>query len=256
MKNNSLWLALLFGSVSNFALAGGIDSVAEQPMRPEQSDWSWVAAVSAGSAWESFGQTQTFYLTPEIEKSYRANKSTEALFVGEVFFGIQKTLSQTFQGQLGVALLAADSADLNGVIWDDADPIFDNFVYKYKIQHTHVTLKGKLLGDANLWLTPWVSGGVGVGFNNSHGYQGTPVIYEAVPTPDFPSHTETTFVYTVGAGVQKTLNEHWQIGLGYEFADWGKSQLRRAAEQTLNRKLTIDHLYTNSILLSIIYAIP
>lgn len=24
---------------------------------------------------------------------------------------------------------------------------------------------------------------------------------------------------TVGAGVKKTLNQHWQFGVGYEFAD-------------------------------------
>ncbi|ASQ46513.1 hypothetical protein clem_09820 [Legionella clemsonensis] len=29
---------------------------------------------------------------------------------------------------------------------DDADLLFDNFIYSYKIQHTYVALKGKTFG--------------------------------------------------------------------------------------------------------------
>jgi hypothetical protein len=37
------------------------------------------------------------------------------------------------------------------------------------------------------------------------------------------------------------LLAHWQIGAGYEFG--GKNGLSRAAKQTLNNGLTLNHLY-------------
>ena len=219
----------------------------------QQPAWSWVGTVSLGPVWEDGGATQTFYLTPEIEKTYVANKTTKALFAGEVFLGAQKTLSPMMYGQLGLAVAATSNASLSGAIWDDGDPQFNNFTYAYKIQHTHVAVKGKLLADAGFWVMPWVSGSLGVGFNNAHGFHNTPTLFEALPTPDFASHTQTAFTYTVGAGVQKALNEHWQMGVGYEFADWGKSSLGRADEQTHGGGLALNHLYTNGLMFNLTY---
>ncbi len=222
-------------------------SAIQQPSR------AWVGTLSAGPFWQSSGTTQTFYLTPDIEKTYTANHAANALFAGEFFLGLQKQLTQTIQGQLGLVVAATSQANLSGDIWDDADPQFDNYTYRYKIQHTHIAAKGKLLADWDYWLIPWVSGSLGIGFNNAHGFHGTPTIFEALPTPDFASHTQTAFTYTVGAGVQKALTAHWQVGAGYEFADWGKSSLGRAQGQTLNNGLTLNHLYTNGVLFNLTY---
>jgi len=247
MKKISLLLVLCTGLITSSTFADTTAAAAGNP------DWTWVTTLSVGPAWESAGNTQTFYLTPEIEKSYVANKSTKTLLDGEVFLGIQKALSQNMQGQLGVAVAATSDANLSGVIWDDADPEFDNFTYNYKIQHTHVALKGKLLAEAGLWFTPWLSGSLGVGFNRAYSFNNEPIIWEAVKTPNFSSHTQVAFTYTIGVGIQKALDKHYQIGLGYEFADWGKSQLGRAAEQTLNQGLTLNHLYTSAVLLNLTY---
>lgn len=219
----------------------------------EQPTWAWVGTLSAGPVWQGGGTTQTFYLTPDIEKTYTADKSTSALFDGEVFLGLQKALNQTLYAQLGLAVAATSNATLSGAIWDDADPEFNNYTYNYKIQHTHVAAKGKLLADTGFWLIPWVSGSIGVGFNDTHGFHSTPTIFEALPTPDFSSHTQTALTYTVGAGVQKALNQHWQVGVGYEFADWGKSHLGRATGQTLNQGLGLNHFYTNGVLFNLTY---
>ena len=221
------------------------------PVTPSK-DSTWVASIAAGPIWARGGETQTFYLTPEIEKTYAARKSTNAIASGELFVGIQKSLTSHWFGQLGLAA-ATTNAKLQGVIWDDADPQFDNYSYQYKVRNTRLAVKGKLLADAGFWLIPWVNGSLGVGFNDAHGFHSTPTLFEALPTPDFSSHTQTALTYTVGAGIQKTLNEHWQIGVGYEFADWGKSQLGRDAEQTLGSGLTLKHLYTNGVLFNLTY---
>lgn len=214
---------------------------------------SWVATLAVGPVWESAGNTQTFYLAPEIEKTYTANHSSRALANGEFFLGIQKSLQAQLQGQLGLAVATTGNAVLSGNIWDDADVTFNNYTYNYKIRHTHIALKGKLLADRGYIVTPWISASLGAGFNQSHDFTNTPLISEAIVMPNFANHTITTFTYTLGAGIQRNLNAHWQAGMGYEFADWGQSQLHRAAGQTLNTGLSLSHLYTNGFLLNLTY---
>ncbi|RMX21650.1 porin family protein [Legionella jordanis] len=222
------------------------------PVMPSK-DWTWVASIAAGPVWARGGETQTFFLAPEIEKTYAARKSTNVLASGELFVGIQKTWSSQWLGQLGLAAATTGNAKLQGVIWDDADPEFNNHSYQYKIRNSRIAVKGKLLLDKGYWLMPWVSASLGVGFNRAHEYSNAPLIFEALPNPNFADHTKTAFTYTLGAGVQKAFNDHWQVGIGYEFADWGKSELGRADMQTMNSGLALNHLYTNGVLLNLTY---
>ena len=247
MKRSDVLSALLTSFLTGTVFAGVMGPVSQS------SNWSWVSTLSVGPVWEQAGKTQSFYLTPEIEKTYAANQSTNALADGELFIGMQKKLSTTIQTQLGLAVAATSDASLSGLIWDDEIPRFANHSYRYKIQHSHVAVKSKMLMDKGYWLTPWISGSLGVGFNAAHAFQNTPLIYEAIVNPNFASHTQIAFTYTVGAGLQKAINQHWQVGVGYEFADWGQSRLGRAAEQTLNNGLGLNHLYTNGILFNLTY---
>src|SRR3990167_1608817 len=229
------------------AVAGTMGSVVPA------KDWRWVSSINIGPVWEDAGQTQTFYLAPDIIKTYTASNATHTLVDGEIFLGIQKDLPKALQGQLGFAVAVTSNAKLSGNIWDDADATFNNYSYSYQVQHTHVAVKGKLLADRGYWFMPWVSASLGVGFNDTHGFENTPLISQAVTMPNFASHTKTSFTYTLGAGLQKALNQHWQVGAGYEFADWGQSQLNRASGQTLNSGLSLNHLYTNGVLFNLTY---
>ncbi len=214
---------------------------------------SWVVALSLGPVWEDAGDKQTLYLAPDLEKTYTADNNTQALFDGELFLGLQRELSQSLVGQLGFAVAATSSAELSGNIWDDADPTFNNYTYNYQIQHAHLAMKGKLLIDRGYWVIPWVSASIGVGFNHAYDFNNTPVIFEALAMPDFSSNTETSFTYTLSAGLQKILNQHVQVGVAYEFADWGQSQLGKALGQTSASGLSLDHLYTNGIMFNLTY---
>lgn len=190
---------------------------------------SGVATLSLGPVWENAGNTQTFYLASNIEKTYAANHASHALVDGEIFLGIQKPIREKLDAQIGIAVATTGNASLSGNIWDDAQSQFNNYTYSYQVRHTHVAIKGKLLSDRGYIVTPWIIGSVGVGFNQSHDYSNTPTISEAVVMSNFANNTTTAFTYTLGAGVQRHLDQHWQAGVGYEFADWGRSQLSRAS---------------------------
>lgn len=218
------------------------------------SGMSKVVTLSLGPVWEKVGDTQTFFLAPNIEKTYAAHRSSHALVDGELFLAFQKPLREQLEGQLGLAVATTGNASLSGQIWDDADVVFNNYTYSYQIRHTHLALKGKVLRDIGYYkLIPWVSGSLGVGFNKSHDFTNTPTITEAVVMPNFSGHTTTTLTYTLGLGFQRELKQHWQAGIGYEFADWGKTRLNRAPGQTANNGLFLSHLYTNGFLLNLTY---
>ncbi|KTD16483.1 outer membrane protein [Legionella jordanis] len=220
---------------------------------PFQPTWQWVGAISAGPAWTRTLQNQTLYLAPEIEKAYIANKHTDALASGELFLGLQEAFSPDWHGQIGLAGVVSGNAKLQGIIWDDADPQFANYRYDYKLFHSHIAVKGKLFKELGYWVTPWVSGSLGVGFNRSYDFNNSPLIPEALANSNFSNHTKTAFTYTVGAGVQKHLGAHWSIGAGYEFADWGKSELGKAAGQLFDNRLKLNHLYSNAVLFNLTY---
>lgn len=240
-------LAISFGLFSEVVFSGSMGR------ENQETGWTWVDTLSLGPVWGTSGETQTFYLTPTIEKTYSANKSNNVLFYGEFFAGLQKNLSQTVIGQLGLAVAASGDATALGVIWDDADPEFDNYTYSYKIQHTHLAVKGKLLKDMGFWVMPWIGGSLGIGFNKDYSFINIPTIFEAIPNPNFTSHTQTAFTYTLSIGMQMALDMNWQVGAGYEFADWGKNRLGRAQEQTLNTGIALNHFYTNGLMFNLTY---
>ncbi|WP_027272276.1 hypothetical protein [Legionella sainthelensi] len=83
------------------------------------------------------------------------------------------------------------------MIWDDANLQFDNFTYGYKVQHTHIAAKTKVLFDQGYR--------IGEGFNDAYSYQSTPLIFKARPTPHFKLYTQTTFTYYTVDGGCKSL---------------------------------------------------
>ena len=213
-----------------------------------------VATLSAGPAWYNQSNTQSIALQPDFINTYVEHTPTQILASGEFFLGLQQTVNALWLTQFGVAVSTDSSARIQGDVWELADPTFDNFTYQYKIIHTHVAAKGKLLSR---WFSktvlPYVAGSIGVGFNQAYQFTVTPTIYAAVAPPPFAQNTQTSFTYTVGAGIQKVITTHWQTSIGYEFGDWGKSQLSPAVGQTINTGLSLNHLYTNQLQFGITY---
>lgn len=219
----------------------------------QPSKMNWVGTFSIGPTWTSPGSQQTLQLTPQIEKIYTAYQPQNTLADGEVFLGIKRDLPYDLFAHIGVAGALTSQAGLSGQIWDDADSQFNNYIYGYHIQHGHVALKAKVFKDLEYSVLPWVSGSVGVGFNRSNGFYNVPTISQAVVQNNFGNHTQTSFTYTVGAGLQKIINSNWQAGIGYEFADWGQSHLNAATGQTQGQGLSLNHLYTNGLMFNITY---
>jgi opacity protein-like surface antigen len=217
-----------------------------------------VVGLIAGPSWISGNKTQSINLQPDIVKTYTGNNQNTSFSSAEIFVGLQQAwfatqIKQPLLAQVGVSVVGAGNPELNGDIWDDADPAFNNSTYTYKVNHTHIAIKGRLTRDDNRLIKPYLSASVGMGFNHAFNYSSSPTITEEVTAPPFKSNTTTAFTYTVGLGLQTSLNAHFQAAAGYEFADWGHVELARAAGQTQNQGLTLNHLYANQLQISLLY---
>lgn len=220
------------------------------------SPTSKIIAFSGGPAWYHAGHTQTISLQPNYANTYAAITPTQVLASGELFLGIQRPFTGKAFWQLGLALAASSEARLQGDIWETADPAFDNFTYQYETTHAHLALKTKwLFRCVDSTLLPYLSGSLGVATNQSHRFSMSPLIFEVLPVPGFQNHQETAFTYTLGVGVHKVLNPQWQVGMGYEFADWGRSSLSRAPGQTVGHGLGLNHLETQQLQFVINYSL-
>lgn len=216
---------------------------------------NWVVSLSLGyPSYSRNGVNQTLNLTPTISKTLVHMNTTQALFDGELFVGVQRPVLAQSVLQLGFAVATSSVATLTGTIWDDTYQQFNNFDYSYKIRHYHGALKGKLLSDLGgngYWL--YGSASVGMGSNKSYDFTSTPLIYPAVNPPPFVENATTSWMYSVGIGVQKELNTNWQFGVGYEFSDWGGSNLGPSPTQSSTDRIGMPHFFTNTLLLNLTY---
>lgn len=214
---------------------------------------SWVFTISGGVGRALSGDNQTFYLAPNVLKTYAVQKSNSNLNVLEIFTGFSQKITPELETLLGLSVGYVNNARFQGSIWDDGLAQFDNYSYQYKVKQTNASIKAKLVLDKGGSFLPWIGARIGLGINRAYDYNNSPKIIEAVSNPNFHNHTISSFTYGVSLGAQTKLKKNWQIGIAYEFSDLGKTQLARAEGQTLNSGITQSHLYTNNLIFNVTY---
>ena len=204
--------------------------------------------LSTGPTWYRVGQTQTVWLQPGFANTYAAATPVQTLARGEIFAGIQHAFTNWGIGQFGLAIAANSSAKAQGEVWETGDPLFNNFTYTYRVSNVSILAKTKWFYEKlhDLYL-PYVSAGVGIACTRSYGYAMNTLIFEALPISNFQNHLVTAFTYTLGLGIHKVITSHWQIGMGYEWSDWGQSALGNASGQTNGGTIKLNQLHTQQL---------
>ncbi|MDP3561784.1 MAG: porin family protein [Legionellaceae bacterium] len=265
MKKFVLICAALSAILSNHLYAGTMSSDDNEPcwgpaeacLNTQQPDThsqrNRIISFSIGPAWNRNGQSQTIVLQPTLQNRYVHITNNNVFPYGELFFGMQTPL-KTLLGQFGIAVGAGGNAKLKGTIWQNANPALNTETYTYAVDEARIIAKGKVLVDIELYgIHPYVSGGLGASFNHPHAFKISPNNNGNATPYQFKSNVNTSFTYTLGAGFQEILNDHWQAGVGYEFANWGKTSLDHAPAQTINQGPLINNFYINSFLLNLTY---
>jgi hypothetical protein len=215
--------------------------------------WSSIITVSGGPAWGSPGQNQYLYPfeSPPFIDYFHYNSTNGILATGEIFFGLQRIVQPGIIGELGIGLAGATDAKASGEV--DVDGVLNVNSYDYKVDHGRVEFKGRLISNYFQLAQPYISASIGAGFNNTHAYVPVTVDPFLYPPSWFEDKTNIAFSYTLGLGIQTSINPNWQVGVGYEFADWGKNYLGVDTSFFLNNGPGLTHLYTNELLFSVSY---
>lgn len=214
---------------------------------------SYVITLSGGPAWVTGKDDQTIFFTPTYINTYTVNNNDNTLGALELFAGWNSASSSSFQGQLGLAIAGTSQATIEGGVWQNVTPALKSFNYSYKVRHMHIAAKAKLLGDFGYTFYPYLSGSLGYGYNRATDFS---LSYQQFTVPAvyvFTNSSTSAFTYTAGAGIEVELATNWRIGVGYEFADWGKIELGRAPGQISGSTLGLNHFYTQQFQVSLSY---
>lgn len=214
-------------------------------------DWGSIITLSGGPAWTNPGKDHYLYPNPPpMNNHFIPKKEWTTLGSGELFFGLQRFICPDVIGQFGIGVAAASDARLSGFI--NVNDVIDVIHYRYQVSHVRAEFKGKLIAAGYRLAQPYLSASAGVGFNHAHDY--IPVSSDTIlyPPSYFDSRSTVAFSYTLGAGLQRNLNQNWQVGVGYEFADWGKNYLG-GDDYLLGQGPGSAHLYTHELVFSVSY---
>jgi opacity protein-like surface antigen len=203
-----------------------------------------IMTISAGPAWENNGDPKTINVSPTIEQRYTVDDGNSTLAQGEIFFASGFDIAPTWHMNFGLALGAVDVATISGHVIENGT---DVGTYSYKVSHLRGVAKDQVLFDFGSPFKPWASFSVGASFNNAYHYRSD-------VEPTFRSEIMPAFTYSLGIGFQYAFSEHFQIGMGYEFTDWGLNELDEPRDFPGNDYLSSQHFYTNALMFNFAYS--
>jgi opacity protein-like surface antigen len=243
--------ALALSIISQAASAGTMGNVAPT------SSIHPLLTFTIGPDFVKAGREQTLSLLPPFENHYTNDNTYQTVLDVGGFLGFEYAFSNQFSTQLGVSGYYDSNLNTKGNVWQFALPIFDNLTYKFKIQHARVMVGGKVLSALSSFtsLHPYFSWEVGAAFNRALNYEETPIVPTVLPTTPFADHTQTSFAYGVGVGLDYNVSKQIRVGVGYQFADFGSVSLGPTPAALTNQSLSIPHLYTNQLRFQLTYLI-
>ncbi len=234
-------LLILGSQVTRAGTMGDIESRAPQ--------YQPLATLTIGPDFVQTGRAQTLTLLPPFQNHYTTTHRSQTATDFGAFVGVERAISPSLSAQLGAAAYIDTQLTTKGHVWQFGVPKFDNFTYGYHIKPIRAMLTSKLLTTLpnKPSLHPYVSGEIGAAFNRANNYRETPIVPLVTPMSPFSSHTETSFAWGIGLGMDYNVTQHVRAGLGYQFSNLGSASLGRTTAATTNQALSVSHLYTNQL---------
>jgi opacity protein-like surface antigen len=218
-----------------------------------------VVTLSLGADNAQFTQTSpTIYFGPtviDMFNVYVPTNTSNTQLLGGVFVGAQFDVTSKIAWQLGASYYQNSDFQLQGNAYQQGLSSMINSYYNYDVASTRVFAETKLLCNLKNIFHPYVDAGVGDAFNRSSNYLERPYPFngaDTYPTLVEANHTAGNFAYMAGLGVDVNLTKNLLVGLGYRYADLGKSSLSVSTSTAPNAAtLQTTALTSNEYLLQI-----
>ena len=212
--------------------------------------------LTVGPDFVNAGRAQTLTLLPPFQNHYTSTNNSQTVVDGGFFLGVERSLFLS-NAQFGLSGYVDSTLSPKGHVWQFGLPKFDNFTYGYHIDSVRVMFTNKLLTalSGHPTIHPYLSWEIGAAFNRASSYQETPITPLAIPLIPFSNHSQSTFAWGAGLGIDYTLNQHVRAGVGYQFANLGSASLGATTVATTIQTLSVSHVYTNQLRFQLTYQV-
>jgi opacity protein-like surface antigen len=212
-----------------------------------------IGAVSGGVGFANVDASAN-YTVGASNYDYDSHQDTQTRGVWGALLGVELHCDD-WQWQTGVSYYQSSPFSSEGILTQDTLEITpDVFEYHFKVRTYQFLWENKLLTEWKERYHPYISVGLGAAINRAENYTTDPQAFYTF-TPEYENNTETSFSYSIGAGVDYDVTEHFRVGLGYRITDLGKVGLENSTlvKTELNHSLQKDQWYEQEILLQFTY---
>ena len=224
----------------------------------------FIAAQGGGWGGHSVG-SQSYTGTDDTQFIYNAPHANNTWVAG-IFLGGEFSTSKLPPPlflQAGLEYNYFGSQSLRGAHTVGIEPQTSTaYTYRHKLQSQQLLASAKILTTIQKIFHPYLSAGLGAAFNQEKGFSASTDETGSINmTPTFDSNCQTAFSYSLGAGVDATLNQHIRLGFGYRFTSLGKASLGAGGISINNEtipvpfSLTTHSLFANQFIAQITYII-
>ena len=214
-----------------------------------------IFTLTTGASISELGQPESFRPLDLCSYHYKPNSSNTINMLWGGFAGSDVMRSSSWRFIAGLGYYQLSSLSTKGTLTQGADSVSDDtYSYKYQTQSQQLLAEGKLYWIAKDKIQPFLMVGIGGTFNKTSNYQtSVPPFLEF--TPAFSNHTQTSFTYAIGPGIDMGLSKSFRIGIAYRFTDLGSANTGSAQidETPISSTLKQSHVYANQILAHFTY---
>lgn len=228
-------------------------SIAQQPLAVKSVKQQYIFGLDLGlSAPNNLGNSTSMPLGYSTF-SYQAQHHND---FGPLRFGATFSRRLTFTPKssldIGLSYHALSTMLVNGNLNQGISPLYYPTTYQYSVKASQLLAEAKLVHQWHDLFYPYIIAGVGGGFNKAQHYS-TSIPEFMTITPMYTNHSETSFSYTAGFGMNYFIAEPISLGLGYRFSDLGSVGLGNGTIRytTIPSPLKQAHVYLNTLLIEL-----
>lgn len=214
-----------------------------------------IFTLTAGASISQLGQDESFRPLDLCSYHYKPNRSNTTNMLWGGFVGSEVMRSSSWRFIAGLGYYQPNYLSTKGTLTQGADSASDDtYSYKYQIQSQQLLAEGKLYWIEKDKIQPFLMVGIGGAFNKISDYQ-TSVSPFLEFTPAFSNHSQTSFTYAIGPGIDMGLSKSFRIGVAYRFTDLGSANTGSAHIDKIPISSTLkqSHVYANQILAQFTY---
>lgn len=190
-----------------------------------KKSFSYVAALTGGVVWSPDMGGSADFQTGFTRFTYEPEEGNQTQGVYGGFLGGEWRMSPAWDLQLGLGYYQTSTFNTEGTLTQGVSaPSYNAFNYTYDVISRQLLAEGKVLMNWAKRYHPYISVGLGVAFNTAQDYKvdiGPPLTF----SPAYDDHTERSFTYSIGLGMDYDITHYLRFGIGYRFADLGKTEL-------------------------------